>query len=71
MAALLATVTGLDLMNIDEWRHGQERMDPAEYLSVSYYEHWLHSVLDLLNSKGLLLTADFDARLGLLREKEA
>jgi hypothetical protein len=48
MFALLATVTGLGLMNIDEWRHGQERMNPAEYLSVSYYEHWLHSVVDLL-----------------------
>lgn len=27
MFALLATVTGLGLMNIDEWRHGQERMN--------------------------------------------
>jgi hypothetical protein len=37
MFALHATVTGVGLMNIDEWRHGQERMNPAEYLSVSYY----------------------------------
>jgi nitrile hydratase subunit beta len=69
MAALLATVTGLRLMNIDEWRHGQERMRPAEYLSVSYYEHWLHSVVDLLNQKGILSTADLEARMALMKDR--
>jgi nitrile hydratase beta subunit len=69
MAALLATVTGVGLMNIDEWRHGQERMHPAEYLSVTYYEHWLHSVVDLLNQKGILSTADLEARMALIMEQ--
>src|SRR5688572_19732999 len=27
--------------NIDEFRHGIERMDPAHYLGSSYYERWL------------------------------
>jgi nitrile hydratase subunit beta len=67
MAALLATVTGLGLMNIDEWRHGQERMRPADYLSVSYYEHWLHAVVDLLNQKGIVSTADIEARTALIK----
>jgi hypothetical protein len=54
-------------MNIDEWRHGQERMNPAEYLSVSYYEHWLYSVVDLLDQKGILSIADLDARMAQMK----
>jgi nitrile hydratase len=69
MFALLATVTGVGLMNIDEWRHGQERMNPAEYLSVSYYEHWLHSVVGLLNQKGILSIADLEARMVQIRDR--
>jgi nitrile hydratase beta subunit len=30
--------------NIDQFRHTIERMDPAEYLRTSYYEHWLHAI---------------------------
>src|SRR5258708_23465206 len=67
MFALLATVTGVGLMNIDEWRHGQERMNPAEYLSVSYYEHWLHSVVDLLDQKGILSITDIEARMAQIK----
>ena len=26
------------------FRHAIERMDPVEYLTTSYYEHWLHSI---------------------------
>ena len=29
------------LYNLDEFRHGVERMDPAHYLRSGYYEHWL------------------------------
>ena len=38
-------------------------MNPAEYLSVSYYEHWLHSVVDLLDQKGILSITDLEARM--------
>ena len=33
--------SGRGLINIDESRHGIERMPPAEYLAASYYERWL------------------------------
>ncbi|MGZ4430562.1 MAG: nitrile hydratase subunit beta [Gaiellales bacterium] len=39
-------VHGLDL-TVDlgpGFRHAIERMDPVEYLTTSYYEHWLHSM---------------------------
>lgn len=39
---------------IPEFRHAIERMDPVEYLSTSYYEHWLHAFETLLVEKGVL-----------------
>jgi hypothetical protein len=42
VCAMFLSVSGAGYMNIDEWRHAMERMDPVQYLSVSYYEHWLH-----------------------------
>jgi len=40
--------------NVDEFRHAIERMDPADYLRSSYYEHWLHAVETLLVEKGVI-----------------
>ena len=40
--------------NVDQFRHAIERMQPAEYLSSSYYEHWLHAVETLLTEKGAI-----------------
>src|SRR5436190_5515143 len=40
--------------NIDEFRHAIERMDPAEYLRTSYYEHWLHAIETIVAEKDVL-----------------
>ncbi|EJL06871.1 nitrile hydratase subunit beta [Pseudomonas chlororaphis] len=40
--------------NVDEFRHSIERMEPAEYLQSSYYEHWLHAFETLLLEKGVI-----------------
>jgi nitrile hydratase len=57
------------LFNIDEFRHGIERMAPAHYLRSSYYEKWLDGVTRLLVEKGVVgarelaeRRAFFDAR---------
>jgi len=42
-----------DLGTIDEYRHAIERMDPAHYLSSSYYEHWLAALETLAIEKGI------------------
>ncbi len=34
--------------NMDAFRHAIERMDPAEYLDTTYYEHWLAALETLL-----------------------
>jgi hypothetical protein len=35
------------LMNLDEHRHAQERLPPAQYLASGYYERWL-TAMELL-----------------------
>jgi nitrile hydratase len=43
-----------NMANLDEFRHGVERMDPVHYLSSSYYEHWLAALETLAVEKGIL-----------------
>lgn len=43
----------LGLYNIDEFRWSVERMDPAAYLSASYYEKWLDAIERLYTEKGV------------------
>ena len=50
------------VFNIDEFRHGIERMDPAHYLSSSYYEHWLDGIARLFVEKGVVSEAELAAR---------
>jgi nitrile hydratase len=63
-----ATVTAMvhavmrGTMNIDEFRHGIERMDPSRYLGVTYFEKWLDGITRVLVEKGVITAADLDAR---------
>ncbi|HEU4431686.1 MAG TPA: nitrile hydratase subunit beta [Myxococcota bacterium] len=41
-------------LNLDAFRHGIERMDPARYLAASYYERWLASLERTLPEVGAL-----------------
>jgi nitrile hydratase beta subunit len=56
--------------NVDEFRHGIERMGPAHYLESPYYEHWLQSTETLLVEKGVLSRAELEHRKARL-EREA
>jgi nitrile hydratase subunit beta len=46
------------------FRHSIERMDPAQYLSTSYYEHWLTGVSSLIVDAGLVSSEELDRRAG-------
>jgi nitrile hydratase len=48
--------------NLDEFRHGIERMHPIDYLSSRYYEHWLHTMGNNLVDKGYLTRDEWEAR---------
>jgi nitrile hydratase beta subunit len=46
------------------FRHAIERMDPAWYLTSSYYEHWLAAAATGLVEAGAITQAELDERLG-------
>jgi nitrile hydratase beta subunit len=50
--------------NTDEYRHSIERMDPAHYLSATYYERVLTGVATLLVEKGVVTHNELEARAG-------
>ena len=61
--AMLATNIGLRVSG-GQFRHSIERMDPAHYLSSSYYEHWLTGISTLLVEAGKTSQSDLDRRAG-------
>jgi nitrile hydratase beta subunit len=54
--------------NIDAFRHGIERMDPAHYLRSTYYERWLATIERNLVEGGYLTGDELDARTALLQD---
>src|SRR5436309_10888326 len=46
------------------FRHSIERMDPAHYLTSSYYEHWLTGLSTLAVEAGLVSSDELDRRAG-------
>jgi nitrile hydratase len=57
-------IAGLAAYNIDEYRHAVERMEPAHYLSATYYERVLTAVATLLVEKGVVTRDELEARAG-------
>lgn len=55
------------ISNIDEKRHAIERMEPAAYLSASYFERWLAALETLLVEKDVVSE---DALAAAVREHE-
>ncbi len=52
--ALFPALFANGLFNVDEFRHCIELMGPSEYLTSTYYEHWLHVFEAKLVEKGLV-----------------
>ncbi len=67
--AMLVSVNGVGHFNTDEFRHAMERMHPVEYMTVSYYEHWLHATETLLQEKGLITAEELAATLAKVKEE--
>ena len=62
--ALVHSLAGEGLMNVDELRRGIESMPADAYERASYYERWLYSIETILTEKGVLAPGELDARLG-------
>jgi nitrile hydratase subunit beta len=67
--AMSRAVRDAGISNIDESRHGIERMNPADYLAASYYERWLDGRTRILIDKGVITEAELDARTAFFAER--
>lgn len=59
----LGTIGGVGA-NGGMFRHSMERMDPAHYLSSSYYEHWLTAAATLAVEAGAVTLDELEQRAG-------
>lgn len=51
---------GARYFGLDEIRHAVERMPPADYLRVSYFETWLHGMTSLMLEKDVLTREELE-----------
>jgi nitrile hydratase beta subunit len=59
---LMAGTVGQGLMNLDEFRHGIELMNPVDYLTSGYYAHWIETIERNLVEKGVLDPQEVEKR---------
>ena len=57
---VLATL-GAGYCNVDEIRRATEMIPPVRYLSATYYEKWLESIVILLREKGVITPEEIEA----------
>jgi len=62
--ALLALAVKHGFLNMDEYRHAIERMEPRQYLSAGYYERSLTGLLTLLVEKDVLAPEELERLAG-------
>jgi nitrile hydratase beta subunit len=59
--ALYRATSALGKWNIDAGRHARERIPPAEYLRLSYYEKWLDGLIMVLEESGLVTRSEIES----------
>jgi hypothetical protein len=62
--ALYALAVRFGILNMDEYRHAIERMEPRHYLTASYYERSLTGLATLCVEKGLVTREELERRAG-------
>ena len=62
--ALLALAVKHGLLNMDEYRHAIERMEPRQYLSAGYYERSMTGLATLCVEKGLVTREELERSAG-------
>ena len=71
MFALWMAAFACGIYDDNEFRHAIERIAPAEYLTTSYYEHWLIAMERVMVEKGQFDGADLQAAWGQVNEGAA
>jgi nitrile hydratase subunit beta len=59
--ALNRATAALGKWSIDASRHARERIPPADYLRMSYYEKWLAGLVMLLQETGVVSRAELES----------
>jgi nitrile hydratase len=67
MYALNISLGALGKWNLDRARYAREQMDPAEYLSLGYYETWLVRAERMLISHGVITREELEQKQNELR----
>ncbi len=62
--ALLALAVKRGLVNMDEYRHAIERMEPRHYLAAGYYERSLTGLATLCVEKGFVTREELEQEAG-------
>jgi nitrile hydratase len=60
--AMFASCFRAGMFGVDAFRHGIEKMDPAEYLLSNYYEHWVHTVEHYAQIAGVIDPHELERR---------
>lgn len=64
VTALMGRLAGQRVMNMDEYRHAVERMEPRHYVQASYFERTFTALATLCVEKGLITHAELNAAAG-------
>ena len=62
--SLYALAVRFGILNMDEYRHAIERMEPRHYLTASYYERSLTGLATICVEKGLVTREELERRAG-------
>ncbi|MGB3070309.1 MAG: SH3-like domain-containing protein [Ottowia sp.] len=62
--AISGALVGAGIYNMDEYRHGIERMEPRHYVTASYFERVFTTAATLCIEKGLFSLAQLEERAG-------
>ena len=68
--ALTLAMGAYGAWNLDATRYARETMPPGEYLTTSYYEHWLHGLERQLVDHGFLTHEEIEARIANLEQEQ-
>jgi nitrile hydratase beta subunit len=52
--AISRATRSANIINLDEFRHAIERMEPSHYLASPYFEHWLDGIARVLTEKAVI-----------------
>src|SRR4029078_4973742 len=68
--ALTSAMDSIGEWTLDMSRHANERIPPARYLAMSYYEIWIAGLVDLMTTAGLVTREEITSRRIVMLAKE-